>query len=122
MILAMSCICILGSIVWCHHMFTVGIESDTRAYFTANTLIISLPTGSKMFNWLCTYLSCYGSFLHVKSSVILFVIIFIEMFIIGGSTGVILGSSSIDLCLHDTYYVVTHFHVVLSLGTLIGLL
>jgi cytochrome c oxidase subunit 1 len=61
MILSMNCISILGSIVWVHHMFTVGIETDTRGYFTTITMMISLPTGTKMFNWLCTYLMCFSS-------------------------------------------------------------
>jgi cytochrome c oxidase subunit 1 len=120
MILALSCISILGSIVWAHHMFTVGMESDTRAYFTSGTMMISLPTGSKIFNWLSSYLCSSLSFGTVCSPFGL-ISIFHIMFTIGGSTGVILGNSAIDLSLHDTYYVVTHFHFILSLGTVIAL-
>ena len=121
MILAMSCICILGSVVWGHHMYTVGMESDTRAYFTAVTMMISLPTGTKIFNWLCTLnLSPQGS-LHIRTSAALFTLIFLLMFTIGGSTGVILGNAVVDIALHDTYYVVAHFHFILSLGAVIAI-
>merc|ERR1712176_263009 len=87
MIFAMSCISLLGSVVWGHHMYTVGLETDTRAYFTGVTILISLPTGTKIFNWLSTYL----------------------------------GNAAVDIALHDTYYVVAHFHFVLSLGAVIGI-
>merc|ERR1712144_146851 len=104
MILAMSCISILGSVVWGHHMYTVGLESDT-----------------KIFNWLCTYLG-NAPLLQIRTSSALFGLIFLLMFTIGGSTGVILGNAAVDIALHDTYYVVAHFHFVLSLGAVIGLL
>nr|CCE53570.1 cytochrome oxidase subunit I [Hematodinium sp.] len=120
MILAMSCICVLGSVVWGHHMYTVGMESDTRAYFTAVTMMISLPTGTKIFNWLCTYLN-NAPLLHIRTSAALFALIFLLMFTIGGSTGVILGNAVVDIALHDTYYVVAHFHFVLSLGAVIAI-
>ena len=120
MILAMSCICVLGSVVWGHHMYTVGMESDTRAYFTAVTMMISLPTGTKIFNWLCTYLN-NAPLLHIRTSAALFTLIFLLMFTIGGSTGVILGNAVVDIALHDTYYVVAHFHFVLSLGAVIAI-
>jgi len=119
-ILAMYCIALLGNIVWTHHMFTVGIDIDTRAYFTCITIIISLPTGSKIFNWLCTYLGT-NAFFIVITSAIFFVLIFILTFTIGGSTGVIISNMSIDLGLHDSYYIVTHFHFILSLGTVIAI-
>jgi len=122
MILAMSCISLLGSIVWAHHMFTVGLISDTRAYFMSVTMIISIPTGSKIFNWLSTYLGSNAIFNMISTSAVFFVPIFLVMFTIGGSTGVILGSTIVDIGLHDTYYVVTHFHFVLSLGTVIAIL
>jgi cytochrome c oxidase subunit 1 len=122
MILAMSCISLLGSIVWAHHMFTVGLISDTRAYFMSVTMIISIPTGSKIFNWLSTYLGSNAIFSMISTSAVFFVPIFLVMFTIGGSTGVILGSTIVDIGLHDTYYVVTHFHFVLSLGTVIAIL
>merc|ERR1712137_619714 len=121
MILAMSCISVLGSLVWGHHMYTVGLESDTRAYFTAVTMLISLPTGTKIFNWLSTYLG-NPPLLQIRTSSALFALIFLLMFTIGGSTGVILGNAAVDVALHDTYYVVAHFHFVLSLGAVIGLL
>merc|ERR1712167_178022 len=119
MILAMSCISVLGSLVWGHHMYTVGLESDTRAYFTAVTILISLPTGTKIFNWLCTYLG-HPLILEIKSSSALFGLIFLLKFTMGGSTGVILGNAAVDIGLHDTYYVVAHFHFVLSLGAVIA--
>merc|ERR1712048_604499 len=121
MILAMSCISILGSIVWSHHMFTIGMECDTRAYFTSVTMMISLPTGTKIFNWLCTYLGTLFVWLYDTSAVFC-VLIFLLMFTIGGSTGIILSTSTVDIALHDTYYVVTHFHFVLSLGTIIAII
>merc|ERR1712084_83436 len=120
MIFAMSCISFLGSIVWGHHMYTVGLETDTRAYFTGVTILISLPTGTKIFNWLSTYLG-NPPLLQVKTSSALFGLLFLLMFTIGGSTGVILGNAAVDLALHDTYYVVAHFHFVLSLGAVIAI-
>merc|ERR1712137_550024 len=111
MIFAMSSISLLGSVVWGHHMYTVGLEIDSRAYFAAVTILISLPTGTKIFNWLSTYLA----------SPSLFALLFLLMFTIGGATGVILGNSSVDISLHDTYYVVAHFHFVLSLGAVIAI-
>merc|ERR1711951_269341 len=120
MIFAMSCISLLGSLVWGHHMYTVGLETDTRAYFSGVTILISLPTGTKIFNWLSTYLG-NPSFLELKTSSLLFALLFLLMFTIGGSTGVILGNAGVDLALHDTYYVVAHFHFVLSLGAVIAI-
>ena len=121
MIFAMSCISLLGSVVWGHHMYTVGLETDTRAYFTGVTILISLPTGTKIFNWLSTYLG-NPPLLQLKTSSAFFGLLFLLMFTIGGSTGIILGNAAVDLGLHDTYYVVAHFHFVLSLGAVIGLL
>ena len=120
MILAMSCISILGSVVWGHHMYIVGMESDTRAYFTTVTIMISLPTGTKIFHWLCSYLG-NAPLLQIRTSAVLFALIFLLMFTIGGSTGVILGNAVVDIALHDTYYVVAHFHFVLSLGAVIAI-
>merc|ERR1712065_131420 len=120
MIFAMSCISLLGSIVWGHHMYTVGLETDTRAYFTGVTILISLPTGTKIFNWLSTYLG-NPPLLHLRTSSSFFALLFLLMFTIGGSTGVILGNAAVDLALHDTYYVVAHFHFVLSLGAVIAI-
>merc|ERR1711981_341056 len=118
MIFAMSCISLLGSVVWGHHMYTVGLETDTRTYFTGVTILISLPTGTKIFNWLITYL---GNLPLSKSTSAFFGLLFLLMFTIGGSTGIILGNAAVDLALHDTYYVVAHFHFVLSLGAVIAI-
>merc|ERR1711948_49940 len=120
MILAMSCISLLGSVVWGHHMYTVGLETDTRDYFTGVTILISLPTGTKIFNWLSTYLG-NPPLLQLRTMGSFFALLFLLMFTIGGSTGVILGNAAVDLGLHDTYYVVAHFHFVLSLGAVIAI-
>merc|ERR1711865_1136924 len=101
-----------------HHMYTVGLETDTRAYFTGVTILMGLPTGTKIFNWLSTYL---GNPLLFRTSSALFALLFLLMFTIGGSTGVIPGNAAVDLGLHDTYYVVAHFHFVLSLGAVIAI-
>merc|ERR1712190_633881 len=92
----MSCISLLGTVLWGHHMYTVGLETDTRAYFTGVTILISLPTGTKIFNWLSTYFGNL-SLLHLKTSSALFALLFLLMFTIGGSTGVILGNAAVDL-------------------------
>merc|ERR1712186_7890 len=120
MIFAMSCISLLGTLVWGHHMYTVGLEGDTKAYFTGVTILISLPTGTKIFNWFSTYLG-NPPLLQLKTSSALFALLFLLMFTIGGSTGVILGNAAVDLGLHDTYYDVAHFHFVLSLGAVIAI-
>merc|ERR1712117_192417 len=120
MIFAMSCTSLLGSVVWGHHMYSVGLETDTRAYFSGVTILISLPTGTKIFNWLSTYLG-NPPLLQLRTSSSLFALLFLLMFTVGGSTGVILGNAAVDLGLHDTYYVVAHFHFVLSLGAVIAI-
>merc|ERR1712117_953753 len=119
-IFAMSCISLLGSVVWGHHMYSVGLETDTRAYFSGVTILISLPTGTKIFNWFSTYLG-NPPLLQLRTSSALSALLFLLMFTIGGSTGVILGNAAVDLGLHDTYYVVAHFHFVLSLGAVIAI-